>query len=114
MKNFSKAIINNVPTSCGLCEAIDYASVTLTDTWFDYQNTGDYMKYELVIKACIELGVYSGDENFPITDPEFPDDANKAFMKAFDIWDHTTEYGMNRLRVLNKLIDYIELDEVFS
>lgn len=114
MKNFSKAIVNNIPTSCGLCEAIDYASVILNDTLLDYQNIKVYTKYKLVIKACIELGVYSGDKNFPITDPEFPDDANKAFMKAFDIWDHTTEYGMNRLRVLNKLIDYIELDEVFS
>ena len=48
--------------------------------------------------------LHSGNEVFPIPCPNYPDDADAAYIHSEGHWDASTEYGRNRFSALDCLI----------
>lgn len=64
--------------------------------------------------ACVELGVYSGNELFPISENKGASftplrDARNAFGDK-NLWSRFTRYGRTRRRVLKKMIEMVKKD----
>ena len=63
---------------------------------------------DLVLDACLDLGVYSGNNAFPIESFSSEVTAAQAYTSKHSLWDPATEYGRARLAVKQRIIEKLQ------
>lgn len=93
---------------CGICHnMLCYLARTSVNPWFERKRLSDYLKQKMQ-----QWPEYSGDPTYPIHTNKsiHPGDQYTKYGYREDLWSNRHPYGRARLRLVDWLIEKLELE----